>query len=97
MLLCELICDKHTGVGEDGTDTACRETPPDSGIASLVIKDVLSTVNHSTIGHESMILREGIVSCDLEFCLDYILRVGDEPSEKATHTSRHEGVPSLQF
>lgn len=95
MPLCELIGDKHAGVGEDGTDAARGKTPPEAGIPSLVFIDVLSAVNHPTIGHESMILREGIVSCDLEFCLDHILRIGDEPGEKATDTSSYEGMPRL--
>ena len=97
MLLCELVSDKHAGVGEDGTDTARGETPPEAGISSLAFVDVLSAVNHPPIGHESMILGEGIVSCDLQLCLDHILRIGDEPCEKATDTSSYEGVPRLKF
>ena len=65
MPLCELICDKHAGVGEDGTDAARGETSPETGIPSVVFDDVLSTANHPAIGHESMILRETIVTCDL--------------------------------
>jgi hypothetical protein len=98
MLLCELIGDKHAGVGEDGTDAARGETSPEAGLPSLVFVDELSTVNHPPIGHVSMILREGIgVSCDLEFCLDNILGIGDEPGEKAANTSSYEGVPRHKF
>ena len=71
------ICHKHKWVCHYCSSTTCWESFPKAHMTSFIIIDMPCTVNHSTIRDKLMVFSEFIISCYLEFCFYYILRVRD--------------------